>query len=596
MHLATSLVALSLVGLSLAISQSQNALSSCEPVTETVTLMSCPSETTLASANDSTTTASYSTITSFSTLTSYVTVPPSQTLAGPVFSSVDVLPSSSGYSYIDHDGTTSWISDVSPTVSFSSTVTETVQMTVFPVATDDIQVTVTQTTVLTITPPVVTSIESQSSVALAGQSDEETTTSTVTSYRTKSVISVLTVYLSSRSSKPAALMTSSAAASAELTSHSTSTSPPTSAESVCSVSYVDVTTDFTYTVIATPSAGFNSVINSVGNLSSYAPIASAWNTTMHPSATLTGSLYKPSGFSGAVTTPTASLVSSVSVGAASQKSATAISPVVPSSALRHGNNGSTVSPSATGYVPFMPVPVISLSAPAAFSRTSSTLSKKYTNTSISAMPTPTVCGEHGEFTLTWEDEPTFLPTEPITDPSDAPPVFNPYHHMYFSDGFVYAPPPSVPFVAVSSPRLVMFVANETGDNDNHSEGGQLSGEIGAGTRRSSNAFWFNAHSAYLGCENHSAHQCVLKITGLVYQSETKSEVAAFHQTVKLLPCYLPDNCHLTQIDFSESMKGLSGLRIQASVNEEPVSWFMDNLALGWSNNTCAAGLLRARSR
>lgn len=371
-----------------------SALSSCEPVTETVTLMFCPSETTLASAIDSTTTASYSTITSFSTLTSYVTVPPSQTLAGPVFSSVDVLPSSSGYSYIDHDGTTSWISGVSPTVSFSSTVTETVQMTVFPFATDDIQVTVTQTTVLTITPPAVTS------VALAGQSDEETTTSTVTSYRTKSVISVLTVYLSSRSSKPAALMTSSAAASAELTSHSTSTSPPTSAESVCSVSYVDVTTDFTYTVIATPSAGFNSVINSVGNLSSYAPIASAWNTTMHPSATLTGSLYKPSGFSGAVTTPTASLVSSVSVGAASQKSATAISPAVPSSALRHGNNGSTVSSSATGYVPFMPVPVISLSAPAAFSRTSSTLSKKYTNTSSSAMPTPTVCGEHGEFTLT----------------------------------------------------------------------------------------------------------------------------------------------------------------------------------------------------
>lgn len=189
-----------------------------------------------------------------------------------------------------------------------------------------------------------------------------------------------------------------------------------------------------------------------------------------------------------------------------------------------------------------------------------------------------------------------MPTEPITDPSDAPPVFNPYHHMYFSDGFVYAPPPSVPFVAVSSPRLVTFVANETGDNDNHSEGGQLSGEIGAGTRRSSNAFWFNAHSAYLGCENHSAHQCVLKITGLVYQSETKSEVAAFHQTVKLLPCYLPNNCHLTQIDFAESMKGLSGLRIQASVNDEPVSWFMDNLALGWSNNTCAAGLLRARSR
>jgi hypothetical protein len=114
--------------------------------------------------------------------------------------------------------------------------------------------------------------------------------------------------------------------------------------------------------------------------------------------------------------------------------------------------------------------------------------------------------------------------------------------MYFSDGFVYAPPPSVPFLPVSSPRLVMFVANETGENDNHSEGGQLPGEIGAGVRRSSSAFWFDAYSAYLGCDNPSAYQCELQITGLVYHEKTKSEVAAFHQTVSLLPCLLPDNC------------------------------------------------------
>ncbi|CAD0083442.1 unnamed protein product [Aureobasidium vineae] len=584
MRLTISLVALSLFGFSLATGETQNALSSCEPVTETITVSFCQSETALLSAVGSAITQSFSTITSYSTLTSYGTVAPSQSAAGPV-SSDDLLPSGSGYSYIAQDGTTSWINGISPTSSFSSFLTQTIEVTVFPTPSNDPEVIVTQTTVVTITPPAVTSFLPQSSVALAGSSNEDTSTSTVTSYLTKSVISVLTVYLSSKSSKSVA-------------PHSihTLTGPPTSttitvefastSEPVCSVSYVDVTTDLTYTVLTTPSAGFTSVMNSAGNLSSLAWAASAWNVT------LTGSLHKPSG---TVSTLTGSVVSSVSVGAASREIATAISPIVLSSAYRQGKNVSSTMASATGYIPFIPVPAISLSAPAAFSRTPSTLTRMYINTS-SSLPMSTVCGEHGDFTLTWDDEPNFLPTDPITEPSQASPVFNPYHHMYFSDGFVYAPPPTLPFLPVSSPRLVMFVANKTSDNENHSEGGQVSGEIGAGTRRSSSAFWFNARSAYLGCDNHSAYQCKLQITGLVYNEHTKSEVAAFHQTVSLLSCLLPDNCELKKVYFDSSMKELSGLRIQASANEEPVSWFMDNLALGWSDNTCAAGLLRGRSQ
>lgn len=167
--------------------------------------------------------------------------------------------------------------------------------------------------------------------------------------------------------------------------------------------------------------------------------------------------------------------------------------------------------------------------------------------------------------------------------------------MYFSDGFVYVPPPQVPFAAVSSPRLVMFVANETGDGDNHSEGGQLSGEIGAGTRRSSNAFWFNAYSAYLGCDNVGPEECNVQISGLVYQNSTKSEVVAFQQNATLPPCLIFENCQLTQVKFAKSMKGLSGIRIQAFNGGESRSWFMDNLALGWYNNSCDAGLLRGRS-
>ncbi|KAI5269747.1 hypothetical protein E4T47_06859 [Aureobasidium subglaciale] len=591
MRLLTPLTALALVGCAFADSYLKNACS-CEAVTKTVTVSICQSEAALASAVSS---ESFSTITSYSTLTNFVTVTPSQTLADPISSSAAVLSSSSGYSFIAQDGTTSWIGGASPDASFSSFVTETVQVTVFPIPSGEAGVTITQTTILTVIPPAVTSFVPQPSMVSAASSEDETTTSTVTSYLTKSVISVHTVYLTSKSSKSA-------------TSHSihTVTGPSTSttitvkeastSESVCSVSFVDVTTDITYTVLATPSAGFTSAPNSAGNLGSLAGAAPASNATLHPFATLTGSSHQSSSWlagwslTGSVASPTVSLISSVSISAVSQQAP--------------GENSSLSTVSVTGYVPFMPGPVMSLSA-IALLRPSSTLTKMYTNTS-SAMPMPTVCGEHGNFTLNWEDGPDFAEhTRLISEPSAGPPIFNPYHHMYFSDGFVYAAPGSRPFGgSASDRRLVMFVANNTGDSDNHNEGGQLPGEFGAGIRRSSSAFWFNAHSALIGCDGlDTSADCTVQITGLVYNNETKAEFAAFEQTVMLPPCsphtgnIAMINCQLTEVRFAQSMQELSGLRVQAFSNAGTArSWFMGDLTLGWSNNTCAAGLLRGRSQ
>ncbi|KAI5199965.1 hypothetical protein E4T39_05966 [Aureobasidium subglaciale] len=589
MRLATSLTALALVGCALANSELQSACS-CEAVTETVTISICQSETAFASAVSS---ESFSTITSYSILTNFVTVTPSQTIADPISSSAAVLSSSSGYSFIAQDGTTSWIGGASPDASFSSFITETVQVTVFPVPNGDAEVTITQTTVLTVTPPAVTSFVPQFSMVSAASSDDGTTTSTVTSYLTKSVISVHTVYLTSKTSKFTASSTSSHSVhtvTGPPTSTTITVKEPSTSESVCSISYVDVTTDITYTVLATPPAGFTSALTSSGNLSSIAGAASTSNTTLHPFATLTRPSHLSSSWlagwslTGSIASPTGSLVSSVSVGAVSQQ------------ALRKNSSSSTVS--ATGYVPFMPGPAMSLMTTALL-RPSSTLTKMYTNTtSSSAMSVPTVCGEHGNFTLNWEDGPDFA------EHSAGPPIFNPYHHMYFSNGFVYAAPGSDPFgPSTSDRRLVMFKANDTGDSDNHNEGGQLPGELGAGIRRSSNAFWFNAYSAQLGCDYESNASCTLQITGLVYQNETKTEVAAYHQTVRLPPCSpsigdpLMINCQLTEVLFAQSMQGLSGLRVQACSDAGTArSWFMGDLALGWTNNTCAAGLLRGRSQ
>lgn len=195
----------------------------------------------------------------------------------------------------------------------------------------------------------------------------------------------------------------------------------------------------------------------------------------------------------------------------------------------------------------------------------------------------------------WDDEPTFSPTQPISDPSEAPPVFNPYHHLYFSNGFVYMPPPSDPFPPISQPRLVMFLTNETGPTSSPDARGEHAGEIGAGDRASESAFWFNAYSAYLGCDNEGPENCTMQVSGYKYKGGQKESLA--HQanfTIEGCPKF--KDCHLKKVKFPREMVGLSGVQFQAFVGGKKRAFFMDDLALGWSNNTCAAGLLRSKSR
>ncbi|KAK4981677.1 hypothetical protein LTR66_009796 [Elasticomyces elasticus] len=229
---------------------------------------------------------------------------------------------------------------------------------------------------------------------------------------------------------------------------------------------------------------------------------------------------------------------------------------------------------------------------------STSTTRAVNTTSSGAGPTPTVCGEYGPFTLNWDDEPNWNPDKPITDPAAAPAVFNPYHHLYFALGYVYVPPPSDPFPPISPPRLTMFFTNETGaDNESSpSAGGLRPGEISAGPRAVESAFWFDAYSAYLGCDNEGPNDCELSITGYQYNAFAKQEISAFQQNVTLPPCPGMTDCRLEQVQFPASFRGLSGLQFQASVGNEKKIFFMDDLSMAWSNNTCAAGLLRQRSR
>lgn len=141
----------------------------------------------------------------------------------------------------------------------------------------------------------------------------------------------------------------------------------------------------------------------------------------------------------------------------------------------------------------------------------------------------------------------------------------------------------------------MFLTNETGPSNNPHAGGQRAGEIGAGNRASNSAFWFNAYGAYLGCDNEGPDECVMQISGYTWQKDGEEELLAYQQNVTLPPCPDYKDCKLTPITFAGSMKGLSGIRFQAFVNGDQRMWYIDDLALGWYNNTCSAGLLRVRS-
>ncbi|KAF2227774.1 hypothetical protein BDZ85DRAFT_7493 [Elsinoe ampelina] len=206
----------------------------------------------------------------------------------------------------------------------------------------------------------------------------------------------------------------------------------------------------------------------------------------------------------------------------------------------------------------------------------------------------TDCGETGDFRFGWDDLPRFITN--LTDITRAVPIFSPYRHFQFSEGYVYAPLPETPFRAVTPPHLAVFITKQTGAANIPSPGFVRPGELGAGARASNQVYWFNAYSAYLGCDNTDSPGCMYEISGYVYDRSFRDEVLAYQSNVTVPACPALEDCDLTFVDFPLDMRGLSGLQIRAFAGEEQRIWFMDELALGWWDNSCEAGQTRARGR
>jgi hypothetical protein len=202
--------------------------------------------------------------------------------------------------------------------------------------------------------------------------------------------------------------------------------------------------------------------------------------------------------------------------------------------------------------------------------------------------------------MTFDDLPRFHPTRRQinnqtngTDITQYPPLnLRPYHHMFFSQGYVYAPKAAEPFSPISPPNVAAFVDPMRAGRP--PVGGPIEpGEIGTADEDNS-AFYFNPKSAYLGCSNPSSDNCTIEAMPFTYDNALQDEVAGQAATYTMRPCL--QNCTLEQVRFPPRFKRLSGLQFRAVTGSTPRMFFIDDMKMEWSNSSCEAGMTRQRSR
>ena len=204
--------------------------------------------------------------------------------------------------------------------------------------------------------------------------------------------------------------------------------------------------------------------------------------------------------------------------------------------------------------------------------------------------------------LTWlqfDDLPTFS-TDNTT--VESPPIFNPYEHLFWSDGWTYVPPPSDPYPPQSGSLLGEYIpslATNSSTSGSPDAGDVPDGAIGAGPRNYNSAYWFNIASAYIGCYNGATDPsiiCDFVATGYQYNADSGDDEVVVTEHFPQPPCPGFVNCKLRQIFFNSQFQGLSALSFYAIVQGEQQKFFIDTIEMGWWNNTCAAGLERVSSR
>ncbi|RKF77137.1 hypothetical protein GcC1_066001 [Golovinomyces cichoracearum] len=209
------------------------------------------------------------------------------------------------------------------------------------------------------------------------------------------------------------------------------------------------------------------------------------------------------------------------------------------------------------------------------------------------------CDETDSFVLRFDDIPPLAIGYQPYDSVQPMPLFNPYHHFDFSDGFTVVPPPTDPYIPSSKPLLLEYIPPLNSDEKNNDTtykdlSQQTYASIGNSDHGLTGCFNFIALGASFGCDS-TGPDCDFSFSGFRYNKNSRlaSEVANQRQSIRSCPSL--KECTLTSISFASSFENLDFLRINLTVAGEPKIWWMDDLSLAWSNKTCAACQCRLRT-
>ncbi|KAK0113968.1 hypothetical protein ONS96_014816 [Cadophora gregata f. sp. sojae] len=227
--------------------------------------------------------------------------------------------------------------------------------------------------------------------------------------------------------------------------------------------------------------------------------------------------------------------------------------------------------------------------------TSSTAST--TSTALSAASSyPSTCGEVGDFVLNFDDIPPLSISNNSTF-GQPQPIFSPYHHFDFSQGFRVGPPPVDPYLPESKPLLAEFIPTADTVTQTRTDAyASTSGYMGNADHGLTTCFSFNFYGASFGCDS-SGPDCDFTFTGYRYDPASKSTEPVVSQQLAISAC--PDlkslECILTPVNLNPAFENLDSVRIDLTVQGVPNIWWMDDVRLGWFNNTCEKGMCRAKA-
>lgn len=158
--------------------------------------------------------------------------------------------------------------------------------------------------------------------------------------------------------------------------------------------------------------------------------------------------------------------------------------------------------------------------------------------------------------------------------------------------------PAVPYLPASPSHLAVYIPTNdsaTDNNDGSPDAGlEVPGEFGSGPNSAYNEFWFNISSASFGCKDISPTvECAINVIGYVWNGTEQVKGPSYASLIQ--SCPTGANCTMQALDLGNQFVGLSGLQIQAFVNAVEVPFYLDDVEMGWYNDSCAAGLERLKT-